>query len=98
MLLKTLSQSLEEIPRFAVPLLPVITVKSSGEERHIFSNARSNMRLPTPANKYCLEEQKWMSYVGVISDRVVVGRSLVMFVLETEGSLKKNNYDKRNHV
>lgn len=90
LLKNTLSQSLEGIPRFAVPLLPVITVKSSGEERHVFSNAGPNMGLP--ANRYCMEEQKiqwWMNYVGVVNDGAVAGRSLVMFILETEGSIEE---------
>lgn len=36
-----------------------------------------------------MEEQKWMNYVGVTNDGVVVGRSLVMFILKTEGSTEE---------
>jgi len=57
---------LEGIPRFAVPLLLVITVKSSGEERHIFPNAGPNRGLPARGNRYCMEEQKIQSGGGII--------------------------------
>lgn len=78
LLKNTLSQSLEGIPRFGVPLLPVITVKSSGEERRIFSNAGPNTGLPTRANRYCVEEQKiqrggWIMWVSLMMGLLLAG-------------------------
>lgn len=36
--------------------------------------------------------------MGVNNDGAVAGRSLVMFILETEGSIEKRTYGKSNGV
>lgn len=35
------------------------------------------------------DSKQWMNYMGIINDGAVAGRSLAVFILEKEGSIKK---------
>lgn len=89
----TLSQSLEEIPRFAVPLLPVITMKPSGEGRYIFfkfwAKHGTTYLCYQVLCRGAEDSKQWMKYVAVINSEAVAGHCLVMFILETGRSIEE---------